>query len=77
MIGNALVRFEFWELLVRISDLKYRQAGKTLTFSSGLQALITEHVLPYAKVFPWQSFRQEQLWTIDVNDLLEANLKSL
>ena len=34
-------------------------------------------MLPFARVFPWQSFRQNLLWTIEVNDLFEANLKSL
>jgi hypothetical protein len=30
-----------------------------------------------AKMSPWQDFRDEELWTLDVNDVLEANLKNL
>ena len=26
---------------------------------------------------PWQPFRDQELWTINVNDILEANLDSL
>ena len=26
---------------------------------------------------PWQGFRDNELWTIDVNDILEANLENL
>jgi len=26
---------------------------------------------------PWQSFRDKELWTMDVNDLLDANLENL
>ena len=39
--------------------------------------MIEQHILPYAKMFPWQEFRDEQLWTLEVNDVLEANLKNL
>jgi hypothetical protein len=35
-------------------------------------------VLPYAKeIHPWQLFRDTELWTLEVNDLLEANLSGL
>ena len=26
---------------------------------------------------PWQQFRDEELWTIDVNDVFEANLEGI
>ena len=34
---------------------------------------IRKHVIP----LPWQSFRDEELWTIEVNDVMEANLDGL
>ena len=30
-----------------------------------------------ARYSPWQDFRDTQLWTYEVNDILEANLKAL
>jgi len=76
-IGNALVRFEFWEYLVRIASFKYREAVKsTLTCSQAFEKLIIEKLIP-SKPEPWQGFRDKQLWTIDVNDMLEANLQNL
>ncbi len=77
IIGNALVRFEFWELLVRIANAKYREAGITKSYSEALSMLITERIIPFAQLDPWQGFRDKELWTIDVNDILEANLDSL
>jgi hypothetical protein len=39
--------------------------------------MIVEKILPHAQPDPWQGFRDEQLWCIDVNDILEANLENL
>lgn len=74
-MGNALVRFEFWEYLVRIALEKYKTVCKTP--SEMFAKLISDKVLTYTDFEPWQGFRDEQLWTIDVNDILEANEKEL
>ena len=77
-VGNALVRFEFWEILVRIANLKYRETGVTQSFSEALSMLIEERLIPYAQSgFSWQQFRTRHLWTMEVNDLFEANLENL
>lgn len=39
--------------------------------------LLEEHIFPNANPDPWQEFRDELLWTIDVNDVLEVNLEGL
>ncbi len=36
-----------------------------------------ENIFPLSHPDPWQEFRDEELWTIDVNDILEANLEGL
>ncbi len=48
IIGNSLVRFEFWEFLVRVADMKYRQTGQCNTFSDALKKLIENCILPNA-----------------------------
>jgi hypothetical protein len=64
---------------VRTSDQKFRTPKDTspYSYSQALDKLITQHILPMAKMSPWQDFRDEELWTLDVNDVLEANLKNL
>ena len=42
-----------------------------------MEKLITECIIPGFSPEPWQEFRDKELWTIDVNDLLEANLENL
>ena len=74
MTGNTLARFELWELLVRMSSLKYRETGQVSTYSEALEKMINEKIIPFAQPEPWQGFRDEQLWCIEVNDILEANL---
>ena len=64
-------------MLVRISNAKYREPGVVKTYSEALEMLITEKIIPNYTVDPWQGFRNKELWTIEVNDLLEANLESL
>lgn len=46
-MGNALVRYDFWELLVRISNAKYRETGICKSYSEALEKMITERILPY------------------------------
>lgn len=77
IIGGSIVRFEFWELLVRIASSKYRETGQVKSYSEALEKLIAEKLIPLAQPEPWQAFRDNQLWTIEVNDILEANLENL
>ena len=51
--------------------------GLVKTYSEALEKLIVEKLIPNAAPEPWQSFRDTELWTIDVNDILEANLENL
>ena len=53
LIGNALVRFEFWELLVRISSKKYFESGQVKTPAIALEKLIKEKLIPHAQPEPW------------------------
>lgn len=60
-----------------MGNAKYRETGIVQTYPQALEKLIIEKIIPFFKPDPWQGFRDEQLWTIDVNDILEANLENL
>lgn len=75
--GNALVRFEFFESLVRVALARYKESGEVDTFTEALKLLIEDKMLKLANPEPWQIFRDEELWTLDVNDVMETNLQSL
>lgn len=65
------------EILVRLAQFKFVNSGVCSTYEEAMQKLLEEHIFPYANPEPWQEFRDELLWTIDVNDVLEVNLDGL
>ena len=71
--GNALCRFEFLECLVRIAHEKYRNDN----FTDGLERLLDECIFPKYKPSPWQEFRDEQFWKIEIADVFDANIRQL
>jgi len=69
-----LIRFEYIELLVRIAIEKYK---KTKLFQSAWQAF--EHLLEAnieisSNHKQWQYYRETEIWTLEVNDVLFVNL---
>lgn len=75
--SNGLKRYEFLEILARLANIKYLESKRVKTFAEATEKLLVECVLPGFTPEPWQEFRIKELWTIDVNDLLEANLDNL
>ena len=75
----ALNRFEFLEILIRIARGKYMDFGGTeKSISYALMKLMQSHILPMAsQSLPLQSWRDDELWTLEVNDLLEVNLRGI
>ena len=76
---NALIRFEFLEIFVRIAQCKYIEFGKmNITISQAVSRLLQNHILPmHQKFTPWQSWRTNELYCYQVSDLLEINQRSL
>ena len=51
---NALCRFEFIEMIVRIAKGKYMDYGKEESLSFAVEKLIQSHILPMeSKLVPW------------------------
>ena len=65
------------ELLVRIAFEKYKRNKLSETVAEGLQMLIDESLKPLDLCSQWQDFRDNVLWTEEVNDIFEANLSSI
>jgi hypothetical protein len=78
-VGNALCRFEFYELLVRIAFLKYYETGICKTNAEAFKKLIDDHLIANFEPIPQQFFRDgaknpDKLWANPPNDILEFNL---
>ena len=50
--GNTLFRHEFLEIMIRISNAKYRETGRASTFSEALSMMLESVVAKY-ETRPW------------------------
>lgn len=69
-------RFQFYESLVRIANFKYKIPGHTPTTLEGLKILVAMLHKKYDN-WQWQGWREQYLWTLEVDDLLRTNLVAL
>jgi hypothetical protein len=74
---KELCRFEFFEILLRLGNVKYREIGISNSYHQALEKIIKENVLANYKPYPWQEFRDRELWCVEVNDVFEANMEGL
>ena len=73
-----LCRFELFEILIRMARYKFIDSQKCTTYAEAFSLMIEVLVTPSVnKLHEWQTFRDRRLWTLEVNDLMEANLSSL
>ena len=61
----------------RLANSKFKEPGIVPTYAEALDKILRDHVLPKNPPTEWTSFREKELWTLEVNDLLEANLPAL
>ena len=76
------MRYEFFEVLVRIARFKYISTGQLdeTQHARALHRLFNEHLLPILsmkKLPQWQPFRDKHLWNTEVNDLIKVNEESV
>ena len=80
---RALCRHEFFEILLRIAAHKFTGQPSSKNFPScetlgeALEKLLLDHVLKYTMPYPWQEFRDEELWVRDVNLVFDQNVEPL
>ena len=74
---TGLLRCEFLEYIVRLANFKYIQTNQVPTFYEAVKKVFEEFVRPNLNLLPWQEFRDDELWTIEVNDVLDANLEGV
>lgn len=67
---NELCRFEILEIIVRIAGVKYKEPGITKTYAEGVKLLLEEIIVPFVNQLEWQEFRDNELWCLEINDIL-------
>ena len=71
------MRYKFFELLARIAKCKYIETGKEKDVASSMKRLIEEVLLVHFAWEPWQKFRDDKLWTWQVNDVFKVNIEGI
>mmetsp|Transcript_9315 Transcript_9315/g.12677 ORF Transcript_9315/g.12677 Transcript_9315/m.12677 type:complete len:154 (-) Transcript_9315:193-654(-) len=55
---QALCRFEFFEIMVRIARGKYVETGEDKNLANAFSVLLQRHILPaHSELMPWQQWR--------------------
>ena len=72
-----LARFEFYEIIVRMAGAKYKDWGKWENYAHSVRTIIEEDFIQFFNISKWQDFREKELWTLEVNDVLNANIEAL
>lgn len=65
------------EALVRLANAKYRETGQVQTYAEATELLIKDCLIEQYDWRPWQEFRDEQLYTLAVNDVLFTNMAGI
>jgi hypothetical protein len=70
-----LCRYEFFEIIVRMAVIKF--ADLPLAPGEMVEKIIKEYLLPNSRKSLANKFRQEQIYTVEINDILKGNLVQL
>ncbi len=66
-------RYQFFEAIMRVADLKYLKSGQAKTYAQAFQMLLDKNCFNYGPVNEWQEFRDDIWWTYETHRVLEAN----
>ena len=75
---KSLCRYEFLEIMVRMAKQKYLDKGTADTMAEAVNRLITQYIIPNTcEIMPWQAFRDNELWNLEIDDLFKANAEGI
>lgn len=77
--SNALNRFEFIEIFVRLAKIKYAKNGiPPKHLYKATDKMLKEHIIPGIKMkMQLQPFREDRLWTLPIDNLIRANMRGI
>lgn len=71
---KELCRYEFFEIIVRMAKLKFCDNQKLpINIAQATQKLLDDFIYRMSLEQKWHNMRREELWTLEVHDVLEAN----
>ena len=76
----VMYRWSFLESIIRLSKDKYLETGMETTYAGALNRLINKKFVPNLDKIdfgPWQEMREDYIWTLEMDDLLRANIEGI
>ena len=75
---TGLCRFEYVEIIARMAKRKYLESSICSTIGEAVEKILTEHIIPNT-IAPMdgKEFRENQLWTLEVDDLFKDNMVAI
>ena len=77
MASQGCYRYQFFEAVMRVADLKYYKSGLAKTFAEAFQMLLDKNCFQNGMTTQWQEFREEIWWSYETHGIIAANLKHL
>ena len=68
-----LQRYEFFEIIVRLADQKYRGPKVVDSLADAVQKLIKENIYPNSTAVDGEMFRKYHCYNVKVNEILKKN----
>lgn len=72
-IERCLQRHEFVEILVRLAIAKFKDTQMCSSIAEAVTKLLNDNILPYSQKADDETFREEHLYSWEVNDILDRN----
>ena len=77
MDAQYLMRYQYLECIARIARSKYVEQKRIETVHEACEKLITDCIIKNYTWEPWQDYRENVLYVLEVDDVLKTNLEGI
>lgn len=68
-----LQRYEFYEIIVRIANFRYKEKNIVKTTSQAIEKLLSTYIYPNARSVEPELFRKKQCYNVGTNEIMQNN----
>ena len=77
MAGQGCYRYQFFEAIMRVADLKYLKSNTATSFAEALKMFLDTNCFALGPTEEWQEFRDNVWWCYETHKILHANQRHL
>ena len=77
MAGQGCFRFQFFEAIMRVADLKYLKSNIASSYAEAFQMFLDNNCFALGPTTEWQEFRDDIWWCYETHNILQANQRHL